>query len=143
MLALTNITMAVASIASARIASRYGPVKAIALTQGLSTVFLVLIPIMPAAGLASAAYVLRAMFMNMSSPIADSFLMSIIPKEERGLASAINNIVWRLPNSVTTVFRGMLMAAGLYDLPFDITALCYVTAISLFYTLFKNIVPTS
>ncbi|MCU0861759.1 MAG: hypothetical protein MUE65_05520, partial [Methanomassiliicoccales archaeon] len=83
----------------------------------------------------------RSMFMNMSAPIGDSFLMGIISKEDRGLASAINNIVWRLPNSVTTVFGGMLLAAGLYDLPFFITTVCYVTAIVLFYHLFKDIRP--
>ena len=98
---------------------------------------------MPIAALASAAFVIRSMFMNMSSPIADSYLMSIISKEDRGLASAINNIVWRLPNSITTVFGGVLMAAGLYDLPFYITAVCYVTAIVLFYMLFKNVRPES
>lgn len=143
LLAIASITMAFASIASTRIAFRYGPVRAIVLTQGLSTIFLVLIPILPAASLASTAYVIRAMFMNMSSPIADSFLMSIIDKEERGLASAINNIVWRLPNSITTVFGGMLLAVGLYDLPFYITAVCYATAIALFYHLFRDVAPSS
>jgi predicted MFS family arabinose efflux permease len=133
--------MAFASLISARIAFRLGPVKAITLTQGLSTIFLVLIPLMPGAALASVAYVIRAMFMNMSAPIGDSFLMGIISKEDRGLASAINNIVWRLPNSITTVFGGMLLAAGLYDLPFFITTVCYVTAIVLFYHLFKDIRP--
>ena len=138
LLAIAGITMAFASLASARIAFRYGPVRAIALTQGASTLFLVLIPFMPGPGLAGLAFIIRSMLMNMSGPIADSFLMSIIPKEQRGLASAINNIVWRLPNSVTTVFGGMLLAAGFYNLPFYITTVCYVVAIGLFYITFKN-----
>lgn len=143
LLAVSSVVMAFASLASARIAFRYGPVKAITLTQGLSTVFLVLIPLMPGAALASVAFVVRSMFMNMSAPIADSFLMGIISKEERGLASAINNIVWRLPNSVTTIFGGMLLGAGFYSLPFFITAACYVTAIALFYHIFKGVRPHS
>jgi len=143
LLAVASITMAFASLASTRIAFRYGPVKAITLTQGISTIFLVMIPLLPGAALASIAYVLRAVFMNMSSPIADSYLMGIISKEDRGVASAINNIVWRLPNSVTTIFGGMLLAAGFYDLPFYITTICYVTAITSFFLLFKNVKPES
>ncbi len=141
LLAVASITMAFASLVSARLAFRYGPVKAITLTQGLSTIFLVMIPLVPGAVLASIAYVIRAMFMNMSAPIADSYLMGIISKEDRGVASAINNIIWRLPNSITTVFGGILLAAGFYDLPFYITTICYVTAISSFYILFKNVSP--
>lgn len=141
LLALASITMAFASLASARLAFRYGPVRAITLTQGLSTIFLVMIPLLPGAALASLAYVVRAMFMNMSAPIADSYLMGIISKEDRGVASAINNIIWRLPNSITTIFGGMLLAAGFYDLPFYITTVCYVTAITSFYILFKNVRP--
>jgi MFS family permease len=141
LLAVASITMAFASLASARLAFRYGPVKAITLTQGLSTIFLVMIPLVPGAALASITYVIRSMFMNMSAPIADSYLMGIISKEDRGVASAINNIIWRLPNSITTIFGGMLLAAGFYDLPFYITTICYVTAITSFYLLFKNVKP--
>ena len=143
LIAISSITMAFASLASTRIAFRYGPVKAITLTQGISTIFLVMIPLVPGAALASVAFIIRSMFMNMSAPIADSYLMGIISKEDRGVASAINNIIWRLPNSITTVFGGMLLAAGFYDLPFYITTLCYVTAITSFYLLFKNVKPES
>jgi MFS family permease len=143
LIALSSITMAFASLASTRIAFRYGPVKAITLTQGLSTIFLVMVPLVPGAALASIAYVVRSMFMNMSAPIADSYLMGIISKEDRGVASAINNIIWRLPNSITTIFGGMLLAAGFFDLPFYITTVCYVTAITCFYFIFKNVKPES
>ena len=141
LIAVSSLTMAFASLASTRIAFRYGPVKAITLTQALSTIFLVLVPLVPGAALASVAFVIRSMFMNMSAPIADSYLMGIISKEDRGVASAINNIIWRLPNSITTIFGGMLLAAGFYDLPFFITTICYVTAITSFFFLFRGVRP--
>lgn len=141
LLAISSITMAFASFASARLAFRYGSVKAIVLTQGISTIFLVMIPFMMGPIWAGAVYIVRSMFMNMSGPIQDSFLMSIIDKEERGLASAINNIIWRLPNSVTTIFGGMLLAAGFFDLPFFITAACYVMGIGTFFVLFRKVQP--
>jgi predicted MFS family arabinose efflux permease len=141
LLAISSITMAFASFASARLAFRYGSIKAIVLTQGISTIFLVMIPFMIGPIWAGAVYIVRSMFMNMSAPIQDSFLMSIIDKDERGLASAINNIIWRLPNSVTTIFGGMLLSAGFYDLPFFITAACYVAGIGIFFVLFRKVQP--
>jgi predicted MFS family arabinose efflux permease len=75
--------------------------------------------------------------MNMAAPLTDSFLMGIISKEERGLASAINSIVWRLPHSVTTVVGGVLLGMGLYDIPFFLATIFYAISITLFYINFK------
>jgi predicted MFS family arabinose efflux permease len=91
---------------------------------------------------AGGLYVVRTMLMNMSSPLSDAFLMGIITKEERGLASAINSIVWRLPHSVTTVIGGVLLGMGLYSEPFYLAALFYVASVGLFYALFRNVEPS-
>jgi predicted MFS family arabinose efflux permease len=79
----------------------------------------------------------------MSAPIGDSFLMGIITPEQRGLASAVNSIIWRLPNSVTTVFGGILMAAGSYDIPIFLATAFYLASISGFYTVFRRVTPTT
>jgi hypothetical protein len=88
-------------------------------------------------------YVVRAALMNMSSPIGDSFLMGIIVPEQRGLASAVNSIIWRLPNSITTVVGGILMGLGLLDLPIFLAVGFYLVSISLFYAVFHNVRPTT
>jgi predicted MFS family arabinose efflux permease len=103
---------------------------------------------LPNAALAAGFYLVRAALMNMAVPILDSFLMGIVTKEERGLASAVNSILWRLPNSVSTVFGGMMLQAGLkdpimLDLPIFIATGFYVTAISLFYVTFKDMKPST
>jgi len=92
--------------------------------------------------LAGGLYLVRASLMNMSAPIGDSFIMGIIEPEQRGLASAVNSIIWRLPNSVTTVLGGILMAAGYYDLPIFLATAFYVASISLFFTVFRNVRPS-
>jgi len=74
--------------------------------------------------------------------LMDSYLMGIIAPEERGLASAINSIIWRLPNSVTTIAGGLILGAGLYSLPFLLATGFYATAIFLFYMVFKKVGPT-
>ncbi|HEY3419859.1 MAG TPA: MFS transporter [Methanomassiliicoccales archaeon] len=141
LLAVCSISIGLASLFSGRIAEKYGPVKAIAFTQGTSTIFMLAIPFMPGAAPAAVVYFIRAALMNMAGPILDSYLMGIITPEERGLASAINSIIWRIPNSVSTVIGGLMFAAGMFELPFIIAAILYIVAISAFFINFRNVRP--
>jgi predicted MFS family arabinose efflux permease len=123
---------------------RFGIVRAIVINQGLSTIFMISLVFVTGPIIAAALYVVRAALMNMSSPLSDSFLMGLVPRERRGLASAINSVIWRLPNSVTTIIGGAILASGNYSLPFELATLFYVIAISLFYMFFRNFeVPRS
>ncbi len=142
LLALASLTMGFASIASTGLSRRFGTVRAIVLCQGSSTIFMLALAFAPDPVTAGGLYVVRSMLMNMSSPLSDAFLMGIISKEERGLASAINSIVWRLPHSVTTVIGGVLLGMGLYALPFYLATLFYVVSIALFYMIFRDVEPS-
>src|SRR6267378_1646422 len=141
LLAVSNVTIGLSAIASSRLARSYGQVQSIVMTTGLSTVFMLSLAFVPNAALAASLYIVRAALMNMASPLMDSYLMGIITSEERGLASAINSIIWRLPNSVSTILGGMILGAGLYSLPFLLATAFYATAIFLFYSVFKNVSP--
>lgn len=142
LLALSNLTIGLAATVSASLAKRYGPVRAIVMAQGLSTVFMLSLAFVTNAVAAGGFYLVRAALMNMSAPIGDSFLMGIIAPEQRGLASAVNSMIWRLPNSVTTILGGILMAAGYYDLPIFLATAFYVASISSFYVVFRNVRPS-
>jgi predicted MFS family arabinose efflux permease len=142
LLALANVTIGLAAIGSTTLARRYGPVRAIVMAQGLSTAFMLSLAFTTNAVLAGGLYLVRASLMNMSAPIGDSFLMGIIAPEQRGLASAVNSIIWRLPNSVTTVLGGILMGAGYYDLPIFLATAFYVASISSFFVVFRNVRPS-
>jgi len=141
LLGVAGVTMGFSAIASTALAMRYGSVRSIVLTQSLATVFMVSLAKIPGVELAAGVYLVRAALMNMASPISDSYLMSIITPEERGLASSINTIVWRLPNHITTVIRGAILAARNFELPFLLAGLFYAVATVSFYTVFKNVKP--
>lgn len=143
LLAVSNITIGLSAVGSAALARRVGPVRAIVMAQGLSTVFLLSLAFAGSPALAAGLYLVRAALMNMSSPIADSFLMGIVSPEQRGLASAVNSIIWRLPNSITSVVGGLLMQAGHLDLPIFLAALFYIVSITGFYTVFRNVTPSA
>ena len=143
LLSLSNLTIALAAITSPRLSSRFGLLKAIVATQGFSTVFMLSLAFVPDVRLAGGLYIIRAALMNVSVPLQDSYLMGIMSQDERGLASAINTVVWRIPNSITTVVGGLILATGRFDIPFYLATVFYVISISLFYTQFRNIRPQS
>jgi predicted MFS family arabinose efflux permease len=97
--------------------------------------------LVPTAALAITLYIVRAVLMNMASPLIDSYLMGIMTQEERGLATAINTVIWRLPNSASTILGGIILGAGIFDLPFYIAAGLYAIGIGLFYSQFRNVRP--
>lgn len=142
-LAVANVTIGAAGIVSPPLAKRFGPIRAMVLVQALSTVFMVSLAFLTNVVAAAAFYVVRAALMNMSGPIGDAFLMGIIAPEQRGVASAVNSIIWRIPNSVTTIIGGYLMQAGYLDLPIFLAAAFYLVAITGIYAVFRNVQPTT
>ena len=143
LLAVSNVTMGLAAFASTGLAKKRGMVPAIVLTQAISTVFMFSLAFIPNAYLAASMYLVRAALMNMAIPLLDSFLMGVVSKEERGVASALNAILWRLPNSASTVVGGYMLAAGQFEAPFIIASILYAVGVSLFYRAFKDVKPTT
>lgn len=138
LIAVSNIAMGLAAVGSPSIARRTGLVKGIVTTQILSTLFLFAMPFAPTVLVAGPLYVVRAMLMNMSSPLSDTFLMNMIAEDERATASSFNVVILRLPNAASTVIGGSLLNSGDLSLPFYLCTVLYVSSIALFYTLFKN-----
>jgi MFS family permease len=138
LLAVAAIMMGLAAVLSPRMASRYGLVKTIVISQGLSTLFMLSLAFVGGPLLAGVLYVVRAVLMNVSSPLMDTLLMSSVSPEERGRASAINAIVWRFPNSITTLIGGIILTQGQYSLPFFLATGFYAIGITSFYYFFRN-----
>ncbi len=147
-LALSGMTIAFAAIGSSRLSKRFGLFRAILMTAGSSTLFMFSLAFIPNLFLAGGVYLVRASLMNMAGPLLDSYLMGIIHPGRRGLASAISAIVWRLPNSLSTLLGGFILATGyltgnhfLYDVPWLGAAALYVAGIGLLNANFRNVKP--
>ena len=141
LLAVAGITIGIAAVVSPRLSRRYGLTRSIVLTEGLSTVFMFSLVFVHYAALAGLVYVVRAALMNMSAPLNDSFLMGITPPGERGLASSVNTIFWRIPNSFTTIIGSVILLSGNYDLPFLLATIFYAASIIGFYVMFRKVNP--
>jgi MFS family permease len=141
LLAVASATMGLGAVFSPRLAVKVGSVRAIVLTQGLSLVFMVALAFEGNVLAAAITYVIRAMLMNMSQPLQDSYLMSIVVPEQRGFASSVNSVIWRIPNSITTIAGGVILYSGNFALPFILAGAFYAVEISLFYPTFRNVKP--
>ncbi|HYC12362.1 MAG TPA: MFS transporter [Nitrososphaerales archaeon] len=150
--ALAGLTMAFAAVASPRLSKRIGLFPAILATQISSTVFMFSLAFISNVYVAGGVYLIRASLMNMNSPLMDSFLMGITPSEKRGLASTLNAIIWRLPNTGSTFVGGFLLSSAAFgipalglsnlDVPWVVATAFYVVGSALLYANFRNVKPS-
>jgi MFS family permease len=137
-LGASSILTAVAVIIAPRLATRFGLVRAIVMTEAISTVFMVLVPSSPNFGTAASLYTVRVFMMNLSNPLSQSLIMGLVSPDERGMASGINAALWRLPNAASSTAGAYMIGLGLLALPFYIATVLYLSAITMFWLLFKD-----
>ncbi len=138
-LGFSMLLTAISFLLSPKLASIFGHVKAIVLTQASSTLFLVLLPFSPTYLIAGILFSVRTLLMNVSNPLATSLIMSLVDERERGLASGISSAFWRLPNSLSSYFGAYIMGAGMVDAPFFICTVLYIISISYFWIKFRGV----
>lgn len=137
-LAVSSMLIGAATLLSPLAAKRFGLVNAVVITQALSMFFMFATPISPNYALAGVVYSMRALLMNMASPLSQSMIMGLVAEEERGAASGISGALWRLPNALSTRIGAFLMGMGLLSEPFFLAGLLYVISITLFWLFFRR-----
>ncbi|MGC8646921.1 MAG: MFS transporter [Thermoplasmata archaeon] len=137
--AISMIVTSIASLYSANIASKIGEVKTIFLTQIISILVLISIPLMPLYSLAAILFILRNALMNMGGPIQSSLIMSLIPEKNRALGSSVIQFFDAIPRSIGPALGGYLMQMNMIDMPFYVTGMLYTASTVGFYVMFKNI----
>ena len=137
-LGASNVVIGVSTLAAPPLAKRIGLVRAIVVTQGISTVFMFATPLSPDYISASIIYTWRAFLMNMASPLQQSMIMGLVAEDERGTASGISAALWRLPNALSTSIGAWLMGMGLLAAPFFLASLLYIVSIALFWYYFRK-----
>jgi MFS family permease len=137
-LGVSNIVIGFSTLFAPLLARKTGLVRAIVLTQGLSTIFMFATPLSPEFISASFVYTVRAFLMNMASPLQQSMIMGLVPEDERGAASGISAALWRLPNALSTPVGAWLMGIGLLAAPFFLASILYIISIALFWYYFRS-----
>jgi MFS family permease len=138
-LAVSSILVGFATLVAPWVAKKFGLIKAIVITQAASTLFMFSVPFSSNYALAGFVYSIRALLMNMASPLSQSMIMGLVAEDERGAVSGISGALWRLPNALSTFIGAWLMGIGLLAEPFLIASLLYLISIMLFWHYFRKV----
>ena len=86
-----GLIQAGSSIASGRLAGRFGMLNTMVFTHLPSNVLLVLVPFMPSLGLAAAMLLLRFTLSQMDVPARQAYVVAMVDPQERTAAAAFTN----------------------------------------------------
>ncbi|MGH2457800.1 MAG: MFS transporter [Chloroflexota bacterium] len=138
---LINLATAPSYLYAARIARRLGAVNAVVLTRVVSVGILAFVPLMPVYPLAAALLLARMVTNTLSNPIRQSYLMAIIPREERATAAGFSNLPTQVFSSIGPTIAGYMMESISLDLPLEFAALFQGVNAVLYYFFFHGIKP--
>lgn len=135
---INTVVLAVGNFLAPAMADRIGKVRTVVLTEALSVPFLLMISWAPVLWLAVVAYVSRTVLMNMGGPVSNAFFMEYLDKEERATAVGIVRSGDSFVRGIAANIGGMLLAAGMYRLPYILVSGLYILAVIMFYGFFRN-----
>lgn len=134
--AVGSIVTGMATFLAASLASKWGKVRSIVLTELGSLPFLLMIAYSPYVFIVTLGYIVRGALMNMGGPIASAFMMEHIEEEERATINGIVSAGWNGSWAVANIVAGNLMSRAMYGAPFLITCGLYGISSFLFYMFF-------
>ena len=102
---------------SPRVAERIGLVRTMVYTHLPANLFLVLAGVVSNAKLAIAFLLFRAALSQMDVPARQSYVMSVVPPEERPAASSLTNVPRSLAAGIAPLLTGMMLAASSFGWP--------------------------
>jgi predicted MFS family arabinose efflux permease len=108
---------AASQLLSPRVAERIGLVRTMVYTHLPANLFLVVAGVVSDAKVAIAFLLLRAALSQMDVPARQSYVMSVVPPEERPAASSLTNVPRSLAACVAPLLTGMMLAASSFGWP--------------------------
>ncbi|HEX2288406.1 MAG TPA: MFS transporter, partial [Gaiellaceae bacterium] len=109
---------ALSSIASGWIATRIGLLTTMVFTHLPSNVLLILIPVMPTLGSATAMLLLRSTLSQMDVPARQAYVTALVDPEERTAAAAFTNTARYVVRPLGAASAGLLMQSVAMGAPF-------------------------
>jgi MFS family permease len=107
--AAAGLLGAISQFVSARIATRIGLIRTMVFTHLPSNVFLILCGLAPTAPIAIGLLLLRASLSQMDVPARQSYVMAVVPPEERAAASSITNVPRSLAAAIPPLLTGWML----------------------------------
>ena len=116
-----NIFAGLSALAASRLAARIGLVRTMVVTHLPSNILLILVPLMPTLSSAVAVLLVRFSISQMDVPTRQSFVMAVVPPEERSAAAGVTGVARTVGASISPLFAGLMFAhPTLINVPFFI-----------------------
>ncbi len=113
----TGVLSAFSFLIAVRIARRIGLVNTMVFTHLPSSIFLILVPFMPTLGWAIALLLARSALSQMDVPTRTSYVMAIVPADERAAAASVTSVPRSFASAVGPVIAGSLLGASSFGWP--------------------------
>ena len=139
--ALVNLASLLSNLSSARIASRFGIVRTIVTTRVFQAALILPMIAAPGFWLAGTIYLVRMMVQRIGLPLRQSFVMGVVPDEERGRVGALSNLPSQMSSALGPAAAGYLFEELSMAAPFVAGALLQGLNAGLFYLFFRAIRP--
>jgi MFS family permease len=126
---------------SARLARRFGLVNTMVFTHLPAQVFLITAAFMPSAPLAVAFLLARAAVSTMDAPARSSYVMAVVPAEERAAAAGITNVPRSLASAAGPALAGALLSRTSFGWPLLIAGSLKIVYDLTLLGLFRSVRP--
>jgi MFS family permease len=108
---------ALSQFASAWLAARIGLVRTMVFTHLPANAFLIAAAFMPSVPLALGCLLIRGALSQMDVPARQSYVMSVVPPEERAAAAGVTNVPRSLASAVAPLLAGALLQHSSFGWP--------------------------
>ena len=137
----SGLLAAFSMLAAVRIARRIGLVNTMVFTHIPSSVLLILVPFMPNLSWAVALLLARAALSQMDVPTRTSYVMAIVPPEERAAAASVTSVPRSFASAIGPVIAGYLLTWSSFGWPLIITGVLKITYDLLLLYTCRNVKP--
>jgi MFS family permease len=133
LMAWGSLAMGVGLLLAPPLADRWGKLRLVVITQGLSIPFMIMLGFSPIFWISALAYYVRMALMNMSNPIYQNFVLERVKASERATVASLYSMVWSFGRSFSPSISGSLQVNYGFGPPFMIAIGLYATAILLYW----------
>jgi MFS family permease len=137
-----NVFAGISALVASRLAARIGLVRTMVFTHLPSNILLILVPLMPNLPLAVLVLLLRFSISQMDVPARQSYIMAVVPAEERSAAGGFTGVARTTGAAISPLFAGFLFARpSLISVPFFLAGALKIVYDLMLYRGFVTIQP--
>jgi MFS family permease len=137
-----NVFAGISALVASRLAARIGLVRTMVFTHLPSNILLILVPLMPNLSLAVLVLLLRFSISQMDVPARQSYIMAVVPPEERSAAGGFTGVARTTGAAISPLFAGFLFARpSLISVPFFLAGALKIVYDLMLYRGFVTVQP--